>query len=342
MKASPACFEGALSGKPLRSGWLFKSFSPVKRAFYRIWSPPFYYRRGFLKADGSEVSRGGHYDVAYLYVTGIYAVIITLIPIFRGSFVIPWVLPMWAALFLFYRYSFLPEWYKFLLNGIFLAGCYTALGAVASTFTGTYHGMDVLALEERIFGVLPCRWLQSTLRTPGCVNWYDYPLAFFHSLFFCFPSLAPWLIYRKNGLEPMKKAILAFALILTAGYITYILWPLTPPWLLAQEGLIAPLDRCVFHAIQNIVPGFMISGVSNTPRAAMPSLHAGVTLLMALTLNKELGFKKAWWSVLMLIAICFEIIYGAEHFVIDIIAGFAFACAAFFFAYRFPRKWRKD
>jgi len=283
-----------------------------------------------LIEGGGEVTRSGRYDVAYLYVTGVYAVIMALIPLFRGSFVIPYVLPMWGGLYLFYRYNFLSERYKFLLNGIFLAGCYSALGSVASTFTGTYHGPDVLALEERIFGMLPSRWLQSILITPGCRNWYDYPLAFFHSLFFSFPFVTPWLVYRRNGLEPMKRAIFAFALLVTAGYITYIVWPLTPPWLLAADGFTQPLNRCVFRAIQDIVPGFLVSGASNTPRAAMPSLHAGVTLLMTLLLNAELGFKRAWWSVFLLLAICFEIIYGAEHFVIDIAAGFAFALAAFF------------
>ena len=88
-----------------------------------------------------------------------------------------------------------------------------------------------------------------------------------------------------------------------------------------------------------MVPGFLISGASNTPRAAMPSLHAGVTLLMVMLLFRELGAKRSWWALLLLAAICFEILYGAEHFVIDIIAGFLFAVAAYLLTYlpRFGR-----
>ncbi len=281
-----------------------------------------------------SLSRSRDCDVVYLYVTGIFTVIISLIPVFRGSFVFPYMIPLWAVLYLFYRYEPLPEKYKFLLNGLFLAGCYLGLGKVASTFSGTYHGPDVLAFEKGIFGVLPSRWLQSLLvPASGCPNWYDYPLAFTHSLFFSFPFVTPWLVYRFRGIDAMKRSILAFAVIVTTGYLTYILWPLTPPWLLASDGVIEPLHRCIFKALGQIVPGFLVAGASNTPRAAMPSLHAGVTLLMVLVLFRELGAKRSWWSLVILLAICFEIIYGAEHFLTDVAVGFLFAAAAYVSAY---------
>lgn len=288
----------------------------------------------------SCASRVRDCDVVYLYVTGTFAVLMSLIPIYRGSFLFPYIIPLWAVLFVFYRFELVPEKYKFLLSGLFLGGCYMGLGAVASSFGGTYHGPDVLALEKAIFGVLPSRWLQSHLiPASGCPNWFDYPLALTHSLFFSFPFVTPWLVYRFKGTAAMKRAILAFAVITTAGYLIYILWPLTPPWLLAAEGVIPPLKRCVFNALVRIVPGFLVSGASNTPRAAMPSLHAGVTLLMVLVLFRELGAKRSWWSLVILAAICFEIVYGAEHFVIDVAVGFVFAIGAYMSAYlpRFGR-----
>jgi len=278
----------------------------------------------------NDVPRCQGCDVVYLYVTGIFTVIMSLIPFFRGNFRIPYMIPIWAALYIVYRYRLVPEKYKFLISGLFLAGCYLVLGNVASSFEGTYHGPDVLALEKRIFGVLPCRWLQGILIRPGTVNWYNYPLALCHSLFFSFPFVTPWLIYRIKGIAAMKRAILAFALITTSGYLVYILWPLSPPWLLASDGVIEPLNRCVFAALQRMVPHFLVSGASNTPRAAMPSLHAGLTLLMVLLLFRELGAKRAWWSLILLAAICFEIIYGAEHYVLDIAVGFIFAIGAYF------------
>ncbi len=84
---------------------------------------------------------------------------------------------------------------------------------------------------------------------------------------------------QTQGLKAMKRAILAFGFITTTGYLAYILFPLTPPWLLAIDGVIEPLDRCVFNAIREVVPAFLVSSASNTPRAAMPSLHAGSPFL---------------------------------------------------------------
>ncbi len=286
-----------------------------------------------MEGSRAAVSQGRGLDVAYLYVTGIFTVALSLIPIFRGSFRVPYMIPLWAALFLVYRYALVPEKYKFLVNGLFLGGCYLGLGYVASTSDGSCYGESILALETRLFGTLPSRWLQERLITRGSPNWYDYPLAIAHSLFFSFPFITPWLVYRHRGLKAMKRAILAFGFITTTGYLAYILFPLTPPWLLAIDGVIEPLDRCVFNAIREVVPAFLVSSASNTPRAAMPSLHAGVTLLMSLLLLRELGWKRGWWSVVILLAICFEIIYGAEHFIIDIAAGFLFALAAYAFAY---------
>ena len=280
--------------------------------------------------------RNGRCDIVYLYVTGIFTVLMSLIPIFRGTFLVPWIIPMWAGVYIVYRYQLVPENWKFLIAGLFLAGCYVVLGQIAETFNGTHHGEDVLNLEKSIFGVLPSRWFQSKLLAGRSGNWFDYPLALCHTTFFSFPFITPWLILRSRGQAAMKRAILAFALITTAGYATYILWPLTPPWLLAAEGVIEPLNRCMFAALTKITPAFMVSSACGTPRAAMPSLHSGVTLLMVLLLQTELGFKKSWWAYLLLLFICFEILYGAEHFVIDIAAGFAFAILAYLIS-RFVR-----
>jgi len=288
-----------------------------------------------LKEAGVKPRSGGCI-VVYLYVTGIFTVIMSLIPFHRGEPVIPYMIPLWLLLYSAIRFRLVPEKYLFLLNWLFLGGCYVGLGTIASTFGGEYNGENVLAFEKAVFGVLPSRWLQQRLLPPsGCPNWYDYPLALVHSLFFSFPLITPWLIYRAKGAEAMKRSVLAFAVITTAGYLTYILWPLTPPWLLASDGVIEPLHRCVFTALQKVVPGFLVSGASNTPRAAMPSLHAGVTLLMAMLLLRELGFRRAWWSLLLLVLISFEIVYGAEHFVTDIAVGYLFAAAAYWFS-RFP------
>ena len=65
----------------------------------------------------------------------------------------------------------------------------------------------------------------------------------------------------------------------------------------------------------------------------MPSLHAGVPILILMIAFREFRYK-AWWFVIVVTGICFEIVYGAEHYIIDIIAGLAYAVAAYLIVYK--------
>jgi membrane-associated phospholipid phosphatase len=64
--------------------------------------------------------------------------------------------------------------------------------------------------------------------------------------------------------------------------------------------------------------------------AALPSLHAGYALLVVLFLWR----LTPWWvrPVLALYppAMAFSLVYGGEHYVVDCIAGWAYAAFAFF------------
>jgi membrane-associated phospholipid phosphatase len=55
--------------------------------------------------------------------------------------------------------------------------------------------------------------------------------------------------------------------------------------------------------------------------AAMPSLHAGLAILVAAYLISRLRSPWRWLMVLYPIAMSFMLVYYAEHYVVDIIAG---------------------
>jgi len=77
--------------------------------------------------------------------------------------------------------------------------------------------------------------------------------------------------------------------------------------------------------------------------AAMPSLHAAYALLVVLFLWR----LSPWWVRPLLAlyppAMAFSLVYGGEHYVVDCIAGWAYAAFAFFsveyvFAWRASRR----
>ena len=53
----------------------------------------------------------------------------------------------------------------------------------------------------------------------------------------------------------------------------------------------------------------------------MPSLHAGLSILVATYLITRLRSPWRWLMVLYPVAMSFMLVYYAEHYVIDIIAG---------------------
>ena len=75
--------------------------------------------------------------------------------------------------------------------------------------------------------------------------------------------------------------------------------------------------------------------------AAMPSLHAAYALLVVLFLWR----LSPWWVRPLLAlyppAMAFSLVYGGEHYIVDCVAGWAYAAFAYFsveyvFAWRAP------
>ena len=130
----------------------------------------------------------------------------------------------------------------------------------------------------------------------------------------------------------MKRATVAFTLVSLAGYATYVLFPLTPPWMESIEGGAPEMKRVVFNALNEMTFDGLTGAFSPAPRGAMPSMHTGVPVLMLMIVIKEFGWKTLWIALPVLIII-FEIVYGAEHYVIDILAGIIYAVACFIAVY---------
>ena len=64
----------------------------------------------------------------------------------------------------------------------------------------------------------------------------------------------------------------------------------------------------------------ILQGVGN-PVAAMPSLHAGITFLVAFYGIQRLRTRWRWLLALYPLAMSTALVYNAEHYVIDILAG---------------------
>jgi hypothetical protein len=124
-----------------------------------------------------------------------------------------------------------------------------------------------------------------------------------------------------------------FTTLSALGFLTYALFPAAPPWMAAQQGYLDPSVARLggrgftwlhLHSIRNIID---VGAQSSNLVAAIPSLHAGFATLVAITLWKSVPRWLKPFVAAYPVLMGLMLVTNAEHYVIDIILGVAYAFA---------------
>jgi membrane-associated phospholipid phosphatase len=206
-----------------------------------------------------------------------------------------------------------------------------------------------IKVEAALFGKpIPTVWLQSHLwHGPHDLRWWDYLCWFVYLTHFVATLLIAAVLWTWAHQHFARFAAMVCTLALT-GFATYVLYPAVPPWMAAQHGTIGEANRTV-KIVWPHVPIAHYGDIFETGThyannvAAMPSLHAGYALLVVLFLWR---FTPTWLRPLLALyppAMAFSLVYGGEHYIVDCIAGWAYAAFAYFsvevaFAWRAQRR----
>jgi hypothetical protein len=185
-------------------------------------------------------------------------------------------------------------------------------------------------------GSVPTVWLQHHLwHGSAHVAWYDYAtLAVYTSYFVATPVvLAVLWWFRPAGFRRFAVTLVALALV---SCLTFILYPAAPPWLAAQDHRIPPVTQIIglvnLHVpLIRLDPLWERGSAYANVAAAMPSLHAGQTLLISLFFFVRLRSRLRWLLWLYPLAMAFALVYSGEHYVVDIVAGWI-ACVVVYVA----------
>ena len=198
-------------------------------------------------------------------------------------------------------------------------------------------------------GTLPTEYLQAKLCGIPCErtsprHWYDVVLTtVYYSHFVVALTIAAvlWLRDRSAWVCFMRR-YLSLNVLALAVYITY---PMAPPWLAAQQGAVSEhVARITGRGWYDLKAGNFhqrLSAVGN-PVAAMPSLHAAVALFVALYGASRLRSRWRWLLLLYPLTMSFMLVYYAEHYVIDIVAGYAAAGLVLWGCARWERSRAKE
>jgi membrane-associated phospholipid phosphatase len=185
------------------------------------------------------------------------------------------------------------------------------------------HVEEPISLELRLFGTIPTLLLQQFYRSAVL----DYLGYIVYSLHFIAPTVFAFILWKYRRKEYWNY-ILAFAICTYSALVTFLIYPVAPPWfgvnatrILFQvdSNIAAPLYRTIFNFIQP------------NEFAAFPSLHSAYPWLISLYAFK-IGKKKALPVLLFPILVWFSAVYLGEHYVVDVIGGVVYATIAFLLA----------
>jgi membrane-associated phospholipid phosphatase len=212
----------------------------------------------------------------------------------------------------------------------FLAFAYVR--TFADEFAPWQYGY-VVEIEELVgFGRVPSVWLQEQWFSAGETSWFDRTMFAVYISYFVAPQLAGILVWRASR-ERFRRYVVATLATFYVGLLIGFALPTAPPWLAAQEGYIPALFRVIVELTAEADASARDAGyslASANPVAAMPSLHLGITAIVAL----------AWWrspllrvaGALYVAVMALALVYLGEHYVADLVAGLALGLAGWWAA----------
>lgn len=185
------------------------------------------------------------------------------------------------------------------------------------------------AFDRAIFGEIPTVTLQRWLNISDQPQWWEAISTLVYVTHFVVPYVVMAGLWYHNR-DAWSRYFRAFVILSSAGIVTYVLLPTAPPWLASEEGLIGEVTRSTNNGWMYM--GLTVAGkVMHTGRsmvndvAALPSLHAAFSSLPLFAFwsrsNRCLQTLLATYPL----AMAFSIVSSGEHYVFDILVGFAYA-----------------
>jgi PAP2 superfamily protein len=285
----------------------------------------------------------------------LYVALLSALMIARGIAVTPDVLLVGlglAAVVLGRGRLFLRDWIPFI--ALFFA--YELMRGYADDLGASIHITDVIALE-RLFnlGVLPTQVLQQALHPATGTDPLAVAGTIFYFLHFPLPLAVGFLLWLKRR-ALYYDYVASLILLCLAGFATYLVLPVAPPWWAAEHGFLpgpngAPAITYLkpegFDALASL---FGFSGqyiytytfyeIAPNPVAAFPSLHAAFPFLAFLFVRKAFGNRAGAILLTYFALLVFAIVYLADHYLVDAYAGVIYAVGAAWLVLHAPARLR--
>jgi membrane-associated phospholipid phosphatase len=145
-----------------------------------------------------------------------------------------------------------------------------------------------------------------------------------------------FLLFFRRRSETVRTLALAFLLVNLLGFATYFIYPVAPPWYVAEYGL-GPA-RIDIHPAAAAASRFdlllgthffdKIYGRGVDVYGAYPSLHVTYPLLAAWAAFREKDLRWARGpAIAFFLLVCLSAVYLQHHYVVDVLLGIVYASA---------------
>lgn len=195
---------------------------------------------------------------------------------------------------------------------VVLQAPYTAIRSIGDDLWSPH---DIDGYESAMFGgTEPGRFLQAHLYAHD-LAWLDYAGYLAHGLWFGVP-FAFGIVLMVYQRERLMEFLTMLNVLVYGCTLSFVFFPVRPPWM--EEGIVRVL------AVRN---ADYIS-LDNNPMAAFPSLHAALPCAVAIFYftRCDRRVRPYGWLVAAYTAwVSFSIVYLGEHWVIDVLGGYAVA-----------------
>ncbi len=175
-------------------------------------------------------------------------------------------------------------------------------------------------------GVPPTLRLQRALRDRTRVTALDKAVTVIYGSWFVPHLVLAWILVRHEQYVPRAAGRLAAAYHLTTPF--YWLVPTAPPWWASEsEGKMGgEVERVTRHVIRDFrnKPRLNVDETPGNPWGSMPSDHIASAAITAMALSEvSVVYGTLAWTYVVLAS--FSVVYLGEHYIVDVIAGFAVA-----------------
>jgi membrane-associated phospholipid phosphatase len=221
------------------------------------------------------------------------------------------------------------DWLPF---GLLLLGFHYAHG-LAEDIGSRTHSLLQIRFDELLFGKpLLTLQLQHAFHQTQKVRFWEYGLFGVYLTYFFLALVVAGILWR-FAYPRFRQFRAQFVVLSGLGFITYVLYPADPPWLVSQDLHDLPTIYRVLYEVWgqsglHSAAGLVEKGSAfHDETAAVPSLHAGATMLVCLFFWKT---ARPWARALLVIyvlAMAFTLVYSGEHYVFDIVTGWLYAAA---------------